>query len=86
MVKLLLIIVKTFFIQSVYSHYFPYHVNQPPFSMRKEIVIWLLLLMFSFGFLACQYQRLDPDQLPEAARNYLMQTHPDAEIRRVKRE
>jgi len=54
--------------------------------MRKEIVIWLLLLMFSFGFLACQYQRLDPDQLPEAARNYLMQTHPDAEIRRVKRE
>jgi len=54
--------------------------------MRKEIITWLLLLMLSFGLLACQYERLSPDQLPAAAQDYLTQRYPDAEIRRVKRD
>lgn len=42
--------------------------------------------MLSFGLLACQYERLSPDQLPAAAQDYLIQMYPDAESRRVKRD
>ena len=54
--------------------------------MRLQLMTWLLLLCLSFSLLACQYERLQPDQLPEAAQDYLAQAYPGVDIRRVKRD